>query len=153
MSPSFIFTVVWFLVLGVIATAAFVYLDAPEFGMDTRTWVLRTIFMPLVGFFWYVLERQERERVTDSEESEAQFVDGPFKIHKSRADDAPWKTSDESSEVRTEDDELATDDELTTDDELATDDDQTTGDELATDDDQTTGGRTTMDDSNSEGRK
>ena len=94
MPLSVVIVVVWILVLGVIATAAFVYLDAPEFGMDARTWTLRAIFMPLVGFFWYVLERQERERDPEYDDREDHFVDGMFRIHKSRSEDAPWVSSD-----------------------------------------------------------
>lgn len=99
MALSVVLAVVWILVLGVIATAAFVYLDAPEFGMDTRMWTKRTILMPLVGFFWYVLERRERERDPEYDDRQDQFVDGAFKIHKSRADDAPWVSSEDSAET------------------------------------------------------
>jgi len=66
--------------------AVYAYLDAPEYGMNPYKWALISFFVPLYGFFAYLFERDERTPDPDRDEM---FVDGPFEIHKSRAEDAP----------------------------------------------------------------
>jgi len=83
--------------------ALYVYLDAPEYGMNPYKWALISFFVPLFGFFAYLFERGER---TPDSGREEMFVDGPFEIHKSRADDAPFVSSPEE----TADDETPVDD-------------------------------------------
>jgi hypothetical protein len=92
-------TVLWLIFLAVVGAAAFVYLDAPEYGMNAYKWAAITLFMPFFGFFAYVFERGERIEDPDWDRPEDAFVDGTFSVHKSRADDAGWVTSaDESGE-------------------------------------------------------
>ena len=66
-----------------------VYVDAPDQGMSARKWGTITLLVPLFGFFTYLLERAER----NDSPTEDQFVDGPFEIHESRADDTPLAES------------------------------------------------------------
>lgn len=73
-----------------VSLASYVYLDAPEWDLDGRKWALITLFVPFFGIFAYLFERDERRPNPDEERRDAMFVDGAFKVHKSRADDAPW---------------------------------------------------------------
>jgi len=77
--------------------AGYAYLDAPNHGMASRKWAAIAFFVPLFGFFAYLFEREERTRdPTDRD----MFTDGPFEVHESRADDAPFGSSDD---IRDED--------------------------------------------------
>jgi len=69
--------------------AGYAYLDAPEYDMNPGKWAAISFFLPLFGFFAYIFERDERKPDPDNDRDEM-FVDGPFKIHKSRADDVSW---------------------------------------------------------------
>jgi len=75
--------------------ATYVYLDAPEYGMSPRKWAAISFFIPFFGFFLYLFERDDR---TPDPEREEMFVDGPFEIHKSRADDTPLVSESEQYE-------------------------------------------------------
>ncbi len=91
--------------------ATYVYFDAPKHDMHPQKWAVISFFIPFFGFFAYLFERDER--TGDTTDRDEMFVDGPFEIHKSRADDAPFtssaskhqgenegKSSDDSSERR-----------------------------------------------------
>lgn len=83
------------LVLVVLASlAGYVYLDAPEYGLHPVKWAAISFFVPIFGFFAYLFERDER-RPDPEHDREEMFVGGAFEIHKSRADDAPWISSEE----------------------------------------------------------
>ena len=101
---SIALAVVWLVGLFTIAAAIFVYMDAPDYDLPVRPWLLRTVFLPIFGFVWYYLERRERE-YNPKEDPDEHFVGGAFKVHKSRADDAPWISSDGDEEKTTETDE------------------------------------------------
>jgi len=75
--------------------ATYVYLDAPEYGMNPRQWAAISFFIPFFGFFAYLFERDDR---TPEPERDEMFVDGPFEIHKSRADDTPLVSRQENHE-------------------------------------------------------
>jgi len=83
--------------------SVYAYLDAPEYGMNPYKWALISFFVPLFGFFAYLFEREERTPDPDRDEM---FVDGPFEIHKSRADDAPFvsEPAEKADEEPTRDD-------------------------------------------------
>jgi hypothetical protein len=72
--------------------ATYAYLDAPEYGMNPRKWAAISFFIPFFGFFAYLFERDDRKPEPEREEM---FVDGPFEIHKSRADDTPLVSGSE----------------------------------------------------------
>lgn len=84
MDPLVLFTLVGLPLFWLCAMAGYAYVDAPKHGMSPRKWAAVSFFVPLFGFFAYIFERDERER--DPNEREM-FVDGPFEIHESRADD------------------------------------------------------------------
>jgi hypothetical protein len=86
MDIAFLLVLLSFPVLLQVCLAIFVYVDAPDVEMDRRTWTLVALLVPIFGFFTYLLERAER---TSEPPDDDQFVDGPFRIHKSRADDTP----------------------------------------------------------------
>lgn len=93
------------LILTILASVAgYAYLDAPEYGMNPVKWAAISFFVPIFGFFAYLFERDER-RPDPENDPEDQFVGGAFKIHKSRAGDAPWIDSDEAVENRDEESE------------------------------------------------
>jgi len=77
------------LLMALLGAAGYVYLDAPEYGMSPTKWAAIAFFIPLFGFFAYIFERDER-RPDPDHDPEEMFVNGAFKIHKSRADDGPW---------------------------------------------------------------
>lgn len=62
----------------------YVYADAVKHGMNRRRWTIVAFLVPFFGFFAYFFERDER---TDDTEPDL-FAEGPYRIHKSRADDA-----------------------------------------------------------------
>jgi len=89
------------IVLILLLAAAWVYIDAPNHEMNPRKWAAITFVIPFFGFFAYIFEREERMPNPDAERREEHFVDGAFEVHKSRADDAPWissETADDESE-------------------------------------------------------
>ena len=71
-----------------LALVAYAYVDAGRVGMNRKKWAAIAFCVPLFGFFAYMFEREEHLR--DPEAEDDLFVDGPFRIHKSRADDAAW---------------------------------------------------------------
>lgn len=81
----------WFPALVVLLGAGYVYYDAPKYGMSPTKWGLVAL-VPFFGFFAYIFERDDRTE--DTSERDAHFVDGPFEIHKSRADDVPLGPDD-----------------------------------------------------------
>jgi hypothetical protein len=89
-----------FPVIALAGLAAYAYVDAPNYGMRPRKWAAISFFLPLFGFFAYLFEREER---TPDPEREEMFVDGPFEIHESRADDAPFVSAEDGDDVRTDD--------------------------------------------------
>lgn len=86
-------TILWLLFLALVGAAAFVYLDAPEYGMNAYKWAAITLFVPFFGFFAYIFERGERIEDPDWDRPEDAFVEGAFSVHKSRADEASWVSS------------------------------------------------------------
>jgi hypothetical protein len=86
MDLSFLLLVLSFPVFLQVCLALFVVIDAPDVGMARRKWTLIAGLVPIIGFFTYLLERAER---TSEPPDDDQFVDGPFRIHKARADDTP----------------------------------------------------------------
>ncbi len=90
------------ILLTLFAMAGYAYLDAPEYDMNPTKWAAISFFVPLFGFFAYIFERDERKPDPDNDREEM-FVDGPFKVHKSRADDVSWVSEpDEGSGGDTE---------------------------------------------------
>jgi hypothetical protein len=77
------------------AAASYAYYDAKRHGMDATKWGAVAFFVPMFGFFAYLFERDERTH--DESDRDEMFVDGPFQIHKSRAEDAPFTNSDDST--------------------------------------------------------
>lgn len=73
-----------------VSIAGYVYLDAPEHGMDPKKWAAISFFIPMFGFFAYLFERDERTRDDDRDE----FVDRTFEVHESRADDVGFGKKD-----------------------------------------------------------
>jgi len=98
MASAVLVVLLGFPVLLLVLLALYAYLDAPDYGMNPYTWALISFFVPLFGFFAYLFEREERTPDSDRDEM---FVDGPFEIHKSRAEDAPL-VSDPEDRVDTE---------------------------------------------------
>lgn len=90
---GFVALAVSFPLLVMTVCAIFAYLDAPDQGMDPLKWAVICFCIPLFGFFAYILERAERNRTPEDEAADEMFVDGPFRIHESRADDTPAVTS------------------------------------------------------------
>jgi hypothetical protein len=84
------------LVFGIIA--AYVYLDAPTYGMDPLKWAVIAFAVPIFGAFAYLLERSERTESADRE----MFEDGTFEIHESRADDTRLVANTDTDEVADE---------------------------------------------------
>jgi len=87
-----------------LAMVAGTYWDAGRVGMSRPKWTAMVFFVPLFGFFAYLFEREERTPDPDRDEM---FVDGPFEIHKSRADDAPFvsEPAEETDEAPSGDDQ------------------------------------------------
>lgn len=83
------------LILVILASVAgYTYLDAPEYGLDPVKWAALSFLIPIFGFFAYLFERDERNPDLEINRDEM-FVGKGFEIHKSRADDAPWISSEE----------------------------------------------------------
>lgn len=61
-----------------LAIVAGTYYDAGRVGMSRRKWTAIAFFVPLLGFFAYLLERSERN--ADDEES---YDDGTYEFHDS----------------------------------------------------------------------
>ena len=74
--------------------AWYAYHDAGRNDMNQRKWGTIALLVPFFGFFAYVFERDERNRGPEPD----LFADGPFKIHKSRADEAPFTTASDTGE-------------------------------------------------------
>jgi hypothetical protein len=83
-----------------VSAAGYVYLDAPEHGMNPRKWAAISFFVPIFGFFTYLFERDERTKDDDREE----FVDRTFEVHESRADDVGFGKKDIEEYERDEND-------------------------------------------------
>jgi hypothetical protein len=83
-----------FPVIFLLGLSVYAYLDAPDYGMNPYKWALISFVVPLFGFFAYLFERDERTPDPDRDEM---FVDGPFEIHESRADDAPLVSDPEDT--------------------------------------------------------
>ncbi len=77
-----------------VSLTSYVYLDAPEHGMNPKIWAAISFFVPIFGFFLYVFERDDR---TDEDDREM-FVDGTFEVHESRADDVGFRGTAEERE-------------------------------------------------------
>ncbi|MFC7072430.1 hypothetical protein ACFQJ7_14675 [Halovenus rubra] len=83
-----------FPLLALAAGAAYVYSDALDHDMEPRKWAALAFFVPFFGFFAYLFERDEQN--LDTSDREEMFTDGPFQIHKSRAQETPLaRTEDE----------------------------------------------------------
>ena len=74
--------------------AWYAYHDAGRNGMNQRKWGTIALLVPFFGFFAYIFERDERNRGPEPD----LFADGPFKIHRSRADEAPFATASEAAD-------------------------------------------------------
>jgi hypothetical protein len=70
-----------------VSAAGYVYLDAPEYGMEPKKWAAISFFIPIFGFFTYLFEREERTPEEDRDE----FIDKAFEVHESRADDVGFR--------------------------------------------------------------
>lgn len=92
MDVGFVLLVVSFPAILWLGLSTWVYVDAPDQGMSARKWGALTLFVPVLGFFAYLLERAER----NDDLRDDQFVDGPFEIHESRADDTPLAESSDA---------------------------------------------------------
>jgi len=92
-----------FLLAGV---ATFVYVDTQRLGMDPRKWTLLTVFVPIIGFFAYLMERSELTRDPDQEPDF--YTEGPFEIHESRANDT--RPASGNNPDGDDDDQMLTDD-------------------------------------------
>ena len=89
-----------FPVLALAGLAVYAYLDASKYGMNPYKWGLISFVVPLFGFFAYLFERDER---TPDSNRDEMFVDGPFEIHQSRADDAPFVSDPEGGSAEEQD--------------------------------------------------
>ncbi|MCX2819685.1 hypothetical protein EGH25_10035 [Haladaptatus sp. F3-133] len=78
-----------------LTASVYAYLDAPDHGMDARRWGLRSVAVPMFGFFAYLFEKEEKKRETTDDDREDMFSDGIFEVHESRADDTSLADSDE----------------------------------------------------------
>lgn len=78
------------------AGATYAYYDAPKYDMNPQKWAVISFFIPFFGFFAYIFERDERK--PDTHDRDEHFVDGPFEIHKSRADDTPLASTPEEKD-------------------------------------------------------
>ena len=74
------FPLIWHLALTI-----YVYQDAPSYGLNPTKWGLISLLIPLFGFFAYMFARDEKTM----EEPTELFGDGPFEIHRSRANEPP----------------------------------------------------------------
>lgn len=77
------------LVFAHLSFVAYVYLDAAEYAMSQQKWAIITLLVPFFGLFAYVFERGERREDPAEKRREEMFADGPFRVHKSRADEMP----------------------------------------------------------------
>ncbi len=84
MDLGVILLVGWFPVLLLIVAAGYVYMDAPNYGMNPKKWAAIALFVPFFGFFAYIFERGEKSPDTDRDMFEQGRV---FEIHESRADE------------------------------------------------------------------
>lgn len=91
MDLGFVLLVLSFPVLVLVLLALWVYVDAPDQGMNRKKWAAVTLLVPLFGFFAYLLERAERK----DELRDDMFAEGPFEIHESRADDTRFAEESE----------------------------------------------------------
>lgn len=94
---------VGFPLIALAAAGAYAYHDAPKHDMNPQKWGAISFFIPFFGFFAYLFERDERK--PDTHDREEMFVDGPFQIHKSRADDAPFVSAPEEDDTDGEEDD------------------------------------------------
>ena len=105
MDLATIFMVSWFPLLVHLFATGYVAMDAPEYGMNRRFWAATSLFVPIFGFFAYLLERSEQTPDPDR----SMFEDGVFEIHESRADDTrlaaggPDRPDEPAEETRRED--------------------------------------------------
>ena len=74
--------------------AWYAYHDAGRNDMNQRKWGTVAFLVPFFGFFAYIFERDERNRGPEPD----LFADGPFKIHHSRADEAPFATASDTED-------------------------------------------------------
>lgn len=82
------FPLVWHVVL-----TTFVYLDAPKYGMSRRQWGFVAFALPLVGFFLYIFERDDR--ILSAESNGDPYAEGPYRFHSSRTDSESQEDSHE----------------------------------------------------------
>ena len=93
---------VGFPILGLLGMAAYAYHDAPKYSMNPTKWAIVSFVIPFFGFFAYLFERDGRR--PDTGRRDEMFADGPFEIHKSRAEDAPLTSApDEEQHEETAD--------------------------------------------------
>lgn len=85
-------------VLVLLLAGLWVFLDAPQHGMNPTKWAVITVVVPFFGFFAYLFEREEKTPSPEAEKRDEMFVDGPFEVHKSRADEVPWGCADDEDE-------------------------------------------------------
>lgn len=90
--------------------AAYVYLDAPNHGMNRRKWAAIAFVVPLFGLFAYLFERDEQ----DYDPSEDPYAggerggEGGFAVHESRRGEGalgPAGTETDADDDGDEDDE------------------------------------------------
>jgi len=81
------------LIFGIIGL--YVYVDAPNYGMDRTKWAVIAFAVPIFGGFAYLLERSERKDTGDRE----MFEEGVVEIHESRADDTRLASGTPEEEI------------------------------------------------------
>lgn len=77
-----------------LAMTGYAYWDAGRNDMSQRKWGTVALMVPFFGFFAYIFERDERNRDPEPD----MFAEGPFKVHESRADEAPLAPGGERDE-------------------------------------------------------
>lgn len=88
--------------------SGYAYIDAQQHDMDPRKWALVSLLVPLFGFFTYLFERDDR-----TSENPEMFADGPFEIHKSRADEPLVESGSKNTTTEPVDSNTETGDEET----------------------------------------
>lgn len=91
--------------------AAYVYVDAPQHGMDRQKWTALAFFVPLFGFFAYIFERGELDYdpADDPYAGGSEQREAGFAVHESRRGEKPLGPSgteaDDGSDDGTDEDE------------------------------------------------
>lgn len=82
------FPILWHLIF-----TGYAYTTAAQYGLSPRKWAAVTFCVPIFGLFAYLFTRDEVTTAVDEE----LFVEGPFEIHRSRADEGHDEVPDDES--------------------------------------------------------